>query len=109
MFAERLAPNEDGDYPPVLNQARYPWVSAQTRKSNGFRASWSFRRYPQAIRRHLKDLETEELVLYSTSVQAAGMGRRSIFMNWVVKDAIACIEQWAIALVMATAILRFRC
>ncbi|MBG1271911.1 iron-sulfur cluster biosynthesis transcriptional regulator SufR [Nostoc sp. WHI] len=30
---------------------------------------------PQAIRRHLKDLETEELVLYSTSVQAAGMGR----------------------------------
>lgn len=30
---------------------------------------------PQAIRRHLKDLETEELVLYSTSAQAAGMGR----------------------------------
>ncbi len=30
---------------------------------------------PQAIRRHLKDLETEELVLYSTSVQTAGMGR----------------------------------
>ena len=30
---------------------------------------------PQAIRRHLKDLETEELVLYSSTVQAAGMGR----------------------------------
>ncbi|MBD2344706.1 iron-sulfur cluster biosynthesis transcriptional regulator SufR [Anabaena subtropica] len=29
---------------------------------------------PQAIRRHLKDLETEELVVYSTTVQA-GMGR----------------------------------
>jgi DeoR family transcriptional regulator, suf operon transcriptional repressor len=29
---------------------------------------------PQAIRRHLKDLEAEELILYSTMVQA-GMGR----------------------------------
>lgn len=29
---------------------------------------------PQAIRRHLKDLEAEKLILYSTSVQA-GMGR----------------------------------
>ncbi|QIR40346.1 iron-sulfur cluster biosynthesis transcriptional regulator SufR [Tolypothrix sp. PCC 7910] len=29
---------------------------------------------PQAIRRHLKDLEAEELILYSTTVQA-GMGR----------------------------------